>query len=352
MSAPLVLVTGATGHVGFATLALLLKNGYRTRVTSRKLASAEKLKDLPSVKSYVNSISFIEVPDFTVEGAFDDAVKNVDYIQHIASPIPDGAASNEITDALSEFVNPAVNGNLAILKAAAKTPSVKRIVITSSTEILDPKEGATKMGPEDVPGPVTFDEIKGTTNPHFAYRQSKRHSDAAVETFMREQNPHFDVISILPSFVQGRNEPVTTTYDLLTRPSSNHVMLDQVLGGKSENPSPIDLVLLDDVALTHVAAMESKKVKNGERFIAAYTRPIPWEEVDPVVERLFPEEVSTGLLPLGGKHPGVPRAKHGFDSSKTTEILGVEFHGLENMVQSLIGQFVELKKKEMGESRT
>ncbi|KAF2809258.1 NAD(P)-binding protein [Mytilinidion resinicola] len=346
MSRPLVLVTGATGHIGFAILALLLKKGYRTRVASRKLSSAEKLKDLPSLEPYVNSISFIEVPDFTADGAFDEAVKDVDYIQHIASPIPDGATSGEISDALSEFINPAVKGNLAILQAATKSPSVKRIIITSSTEILDPKEGATTMGPDDVPGPVPLDEVKGTTNQHFAYRQSKRHSGAAVETFIKEKKPHFDVLSILPSFVQGRNEPVTTIHDLLSRPTSNYVMIDQVLGKKSERPSPIDLVFLDDVALTHVAAMESRKVKSGGRFIAAYTRPIPWEEVDPIVERLFPEEVKSGLLPLGGKHPGVGRAKDGFDSSKTTEILGVEFRGLEDMVQSLIGQLVELKKKD------
>ena len=354
MSKPLVLVTGATGHLGFAILALLLKKGYRTRVASRKLAGAEKLLDLPSLEPYVDSISCIEVPDFMVEGACDEAVKDVDYIQHIASPIPDGGATSSdgigIFDALSEFVNPAVNGNLAILKAAAKAPSVKRIVITSSTEILDPpkeEEGATTMGPDDVPGPVPLDEVKGTTNPHFAYRQSKRHADAAVETFIKEQQtPHFDVVSILPSFVQGRNEPVITTHDLLTRPSSNYVMIDQVLGGKSDSPSPVDLVLLDDVALTHVAAMESQKIKNGERFVAAYPRPVQWEEVDPIEERLFPEEVKTGLLPLGGKHPGAPRAKDGFDSSRTTEVLGVEFHGLEDMVQSLIGQLVELKKKE------
>lgn len=321
MSGPLVLITGATGHIGFATLALLLKKGYRTRVTSRKLAGAEKLKDLPSLEPYTDQISFVEVPDFMVEGAFDEAVRSVDYIQHIASPIPDGANSGEISDSLSEFINPAVNGNLAILKAAAKAPSVKRIVITSSTEILDPKEGASTMGPDDVPGPVPLDEVKGTTNPHFAYRQSKRHSALAVETFMKEQKQHFDVVNILPSFVQGRNEAITTIRDLLTRPSSNYVMIDHILGGKSETPSPVDLVLLDDVALTHVAAMESKSVKNGERFIAAYSRPISWKEVDLVVERLFPEEVKTGLLPLGGKHPGALRAKHGFDSSKTTEVL-------------------------------
>ena len=45
-----------------------------------------------------SQLSFIVVPDITVPGAFDDAVKGVSYIVHIASPIPshepeDGGAS-------------------------------------------------------------------------------------------------------------------------------------------------------------------------------------------------------------------------------------------------------------------
>ncbi|MCJ1472173.1 hypothetical protein MMC13_000820 [Lambiella insularis] len=348
MSGPLVLVTGPTGQIGFSVLALLLQKGYRTRVASRKFTNAERLKDLPSLKPYAESISVVEIPDFTASGAFDEAVRDVDYVQHIASPIPDGASSDEISDALVKFINPAVNGNLAVLTAALKVASIKRIVFTSSTEILDPKEGKTTIGPYDAPGPVPLEEVRATKNPHFAYRQSKRHSTTAVDAFMREHRPHFDVIHVLPSFVQGRIETVTTFRELLTRPSSIFVMIDQVLGGKSEGPFPVDLVLLDDVALTHVAAMESRKVKNGERYVAAYTGtcPLSWEDVDPIVERLFPEEVKSGLLPLGGKHPGRPRAKDGFDSSRTTEVLGVEFRGLVDMVQSVVGQMVELKKKE------
>lgn len=55
---------------------------------SRKLSSAEKLKDLPSIKPYAESLEFIEVPDMLAEGAFDSAVQGVEYILHLASPSP------------------------------------------------------------------------------------------------------------------------------------------------------------------------------------------------------------------------------------------------------------------------
>lgn len=64
MSKPLVLITGATGHIGFRTLVFALQAGYRARISSRKLAQAQALKRAESIKPYLDSIEFVEVPDF------------------------------------------------------------------------------------------------------------------------------------------------------------------------------------------------------------------------------------------------------------------------------------------------
>lgn len=344
MSSPLVLVTGATGHIGLATLALLLKKGYRARVASRKLSTAESLKELPSIRPYASAISFIEIPDFLAPGAFDEAVKEVDYIVHVASPIPDPDTMGSKLDVRKQFVEPAVQGNLGILESATKSPSVKRIVITSSVAILEPAGPGVPAGPDDVATPLDISEYEATTNPWFAYRESKRQSNAAADRFVREKNPAFQVVHILPSFVQGRNESVQSANELRQRVSSNTVMVNYVLGHQSDEPRPQDLVLVDDVAATHVAALEAKNVVNGERFLAAYPHVTNWDSLDDIVRKLFPDEVATGVLPLGGSQPGVPSA--GYDSTKTTERLGVVFHGPEDMVKSLIGQYVELKARE------
>jgi hypothetical protein len=73
---------------------------------------------------------------------------------------------------------------------------------------------------------------------------------------------------------------------------------------------------------------------------------VSWVDVEKVVKKLFPMEVETGILPLGGECPDW--ALH-FDPSKTTARLGVEFHGIEDMVKSLVGQYVELVEKERTE---
>ena len=89
LEAPLVLITGATGHIGFRTLAVALEAGYRARVSSRSLQMAEKLRSLPSIKPHADKVEFVEIPDFLAPGAFDNAVQGVSYIIHVASPIPD-----------------------------------------------------------------------------------------------------------------------------------------------------------------------------------------------------------------------------------------------------------------------
>lgn len=345
MSKPLVLLTGATGHIGFGVLARLLKDGYQVRVASRRRAAAEQLLELPSIKPYASSVSFIEVPDFLAEHAFDEAVKGVDYIVHVASPIPDPAHAEKEFNVRAHYIEPAVQGNVGLLKAAALSPSVKRIVITSSVSILKqaPEGGATKVGPDDLAPLLETSAWEDTKSPRIAYAESKKLANAAVEKFMAQQSPQFDVVHILPGFVQGRNETVTSVEDLRElRVSSNTVMVNYVLGAKG-GAGPTHLVLLDDVVAAHVAALSPQNASSGERFIVTYPEEIPWNTIDPIVKKLFPREVESGLLPLGGSLSGIYVP---YDASKATEKLGVLLHGPEDMVKSLVGQLVELKYEE------
>ena len=341
MAKPLVLITGASGHIGFATLSLVLKKGYRVRIASRKLSTAQKLKDLPSIKPYRDSISFAEIPDFLAPNAFNEAAKDVDYVLHIASPLPDDNLAGTEFSIEEEYIKPAIQGNIGILKAAQKSPSVKRIVITSSIAILAKKDDGTTAGPDDLaPLPKTEEILRA---PWAAYAASKTLANAAADEFVKTQNLHFDVVHILPSYVQGKNEPVTSSRELSERPSSNQTMVNFLRGVKETQPRPLNFVFVDDVAATHVAAMEAKDITSGERFIAAYPELVQWEEVRNVAKRLFPKEFETGLLSADGEQPGWGM---NLDPSKTTERFEIRFHGIDDMVRSLVGQYLELVKAE------
>ena|ERR1700761_4260451 len=97
MSKDLVLVTGATGHLGFRTLVFTLEHGFRARIALRRLEQAEKIKSASSIKPFLDSIEFVQVPDIIAPNAYDEAVKGVKYVIHIASPIYSGMDPDDVS---------------------------------------------------------------------------------------------------------------------------------------------------------------------------------------------------------------------------------------------------------------
>jgi nucleoside-diphosphate-sugar epimerase len=86
-----------------------------------------------------------------------------------------------------------------MLQSAAKSKSVKRIVITSSVVVLATKPGASMPGPYDL-APVP-DTDKVPANERVAYRASKTLAYKAAQGFMASKQPTFDLVNILPSYV-------------------------------------------------------------------------------------------------------------------------------------------------------
>lgn len=76
MSKGLILISGVNGYIAAQTAKHFLDQGYSVRGTVRKLASAQPMMDGP-LKEYADAGKFeaVEVPDITVHGAFDEAVK-------------------------------------------------------------------------------------------------------------------------------------------------------------------------------------------------------------------------------------------------------------------------------------
>jgi hypothetical protein len=173
------------------------------------------------------------------------------------------------------------------------------VVVTCSIVILEPKLGTPTAGPYDLTAIPDADKVPA--DEWIAYRASKRLAYQAAEVFMTSKQPTFDLVNILRSYVQGRNELVTRKEDVHN--GSNDVMVDLVLGAKGGRPRKANTVFVDDVAKVEVLALDPKLAKNGDNFIAAGSpsgKSIEWNDVTQIAGKLFPDTVKV-VFCLGGE---------------------------------------------------
>ena len=108
--------------------------GATVRSVVRSQAKGDALKAV--FPSYADKIETAVVENNEAPGAYDSVVQEVDIVVHMASPLPGTAG----TDNEAGYLIPAREGILNMLKSASKAPSVKRVVMTSSsTAVVDTK---------------------------------------------------------------------------------------------------------------------------------------------------------------------------------------------------------------------
>ena len=272
MAGELVLLTGATGLVGFAVLRAALEKGYKIRAAVRSEEKAETVRSNPTLKNISDDqLSFVIVPDIIPEGAFDEAVKGVKFILHVASPLPAPHISGE-DDLHSIIVEPAIQGTLGIFKSARKAGTVQRIVVTSSAAALIPMAAMSgQVGEGDVFGPdhrVDALPPPYMNIPQVAYNASKILALKHAEDYIANENPGFDAIHIHPSVVIGRDELALTAKGIDR--GSNHYALAPVLGENVPTPFPMSICHIDDVAQAHVRALDPE-VEGNQSFLLCCT---------------------------------------------------------------------------------
>jgi len=322
--------------LGFKTLRDALNAGYRVRAAVRSEAKADSIRNNSLVKAthHIDNIEFVIVPDLSVPGAYDEAVQGVDYIIHIASPITQGFSTEE--DYKEKLIKPAVTGTVGILDSAKKAPSVKRIVITSSVvavasfgSIMTPDSpvitAEQRVAFEEGPYPAEF----------AAYSASKVLALNKAEEWLAQNKPSFDVVFIHPSFIEGRNDLVTSAEGAFE--GTNAVILGQAVGKADPNLAlPAITVHNDDVSRLHVEALNPKIPAgsygaswNADEKLAGTT----WGDIGAIVKKHFPQFSNANAIKSISKH---------FDTSNTEKVFGWKFQSYESQVQSVVGHYVEL----------
>jgi dihydroflavonol-4-reductase len=101
------------------------------RGTVRSIADPKKFAELTRFTGPTgHKIEFVAAT-LDSDAGWDDAVRGVTYIQHVASPVPTEAPKNGDAD----VVQPAIKGVQFVLRAALKA-SVRRVILTSSVSAV------------------------------------------------------------------------------------------------------------------------------------------------------------------------------------------------------------------------
>ncbi|KAK2772551.1 aldehyde reductase ii [Colletotrichum kahawae] len=279
-----VLITGATGHIAAHTVKQFLQRGFKVRGSVRDLEAAKWLNQ-DTFKSFADrgDLELVHVPDLGAKHAFNEAIKGVSAIVHIASILSFSTSPQEV-------IPPVVESVTSILDAASRESSVKSFVYTSSIAAavdITPGSRAQHAGRdawnekavEIAWGPPPHPE----NHWHMVYQASKVEAEKAVWDFVKKQSPHYNVNVVSPATVLG--EALHQKHLL-----SPYPWLKNLYYGNAEIGALFQAIVhidVQDVAILHVAAALDPDC-NGER-LQAWGEHCNMNDILAILRRVYPD---------------------------------------------------------------
>ncbi|KAL3647555.1 Coumarine and phenylpropanoid biosynthesis [Castilleja foliolosa] len=315
-----VCVTGASGYIASWLVKFLLQRGYTVKASVRDTNDADDQKktqhliELDEAKERLHLIS----ADLLEEGSFDAVVDGCDGVFHTASPF-----LLSTSDPQAELIDPALKGTLNVLRSCAKTPSVKRVVLTSSLAavIINGKPRT----PQVVVDETWWSDSKFCKKIQQWYFLSKTLAEDAAWKFVKEKG--IDMVAINPAMVIG---PLLQP----TLNSSSALILNLINGAETYPNAAVGWVNVKDVANAHILAFENPSANGRYCMVESVAH---YSEIVKLLRELYP----TLQLPekCANNKPLMPAYQVSKERAKS---LGIEFTSL----QESINQTVEsLKNK-------
>ncbi|KAG8973228.1 methylglyoxal reductase (NADPH-dependent) gre2 [Tulasnella sp. 425] len=344
-----VLVTGANGYISLWISRYLLDRGFSVRGTIRSPSKGEQVKAVLNHPDF----EYIVVEDITKylvgdteniqDGAFDEAVKGVEGIAHVASP-------NYFTEGEpDEVIIPAVRGTVGILESAkAHGTTVKRVVVTSSTSAL---VHPTTQAPRTFTEADWNDESvrvvreKGVAaSGGDKYAASKALAERAIWAFVEtnKTSMDFDVVTILPGLNLG---PVLQKMTSPTDASISMGLLFNLI--KNPHPDPttytnhiVHAIDVRDVADAHIEALLHPEAANRRFIVASHSlRPQKVYDIIHANQALKDKGVNPPVGVPGAADNLEPLAK--LDDSAAKTILGIKERPFEDTIVEAVTAFTE-----------
>jgi len=243
-----VLVTGGTGFIAQYCMLALFDAGFNVRTTVRSLSREGEVRaNLKAGGAEPGERLSFTVADLGSDAGWAEAAAGCTYAFHGASPTPSGSQVTE-----EEWVRPAVDGNLRVLRAA-RDAGMKRVVLTSAF-------GAIGAGHKPLGRPFVetdWSDLDGNIAP---YQKSKTLAERASWEFIAREGNGLELAAVNPTMVLGPALGADYSHSIRT--------IKEMLDGQPGYPK-IKTCVVDvrDVADLHVRAMLDPAA-NGERFLA------------------------------------------------------------------------------------
>jgi nucleoside-diphosphate-sugar epimerase len=335
-----VLVTGASGYVASWIIRYLLEDGYTVRGTVRNPGKANGLEHLQALQDAHPGRLTLHKADLLDEGSYAEAMAGCELVIHTASPFLLG----RVRDPEAQLVRPALDGTRNVLNSVNATPSVKRVVLTSSVVAIHGDN-------IDMKGRGAFTEEDWNTTSsvdHQPYPYSKTVAERAAWELADAQD-RWDMVTIHPGLVLG---PALTTASKSGSMTTMKTFIDYSLTTGAPDLS-MGMVDVRDVARAHVAAGFTPAAHG--RYITN-ARTVTMLKIGRILRKQFgrsypfpytkiPKQAFRLVAPAAGysrdfvdKNVGWPLE---FDNSRSTAELGLEYRPIEETIGDHFQQMID-----------
>jgi nucleoside-diphosphate-sugar epimerase len=330
-----VAVTGGSGFVGSHLVRRLLERGHRVHTTVRDTANAAKVRPLWEMQeAFPGQLSLFEA-DLLVEGSFDAALSGCRVVHHVASPF---FMPERIKDGRRDMVEPALLGTRNVLAGVERTPTVERVVLTSTVGTIF-GDYADVLAMDDQ---VLSEKYVNTTSTveNNPYHYAKTLAEQAARETAATQS-RWRLVTVNPGLILG---PSLTP----ASESGSLFLLDELFKGYFCYGAPdFSFTTADvrEVAAAHIAAAENPEAEG--RYIVAAPTMTSFHDMARIIRRRYPRDLRLPrtALPhwpvrvLGpafgltqdyiGKHLGI---RFRVDNSRSLRELGLTYRPIEETV--------------------
>jgi len=231
-----VLVTGGTGYVAGVLIAKLLSHGLTVHATVRDPSKTDRLQYLKDEADKSKGTIKFFAGDLLKPGSFDEAAAGCSVIFHTASPF-----ALTVEDPDRDLIHPAVQGTQNVLQAASKSPSVKRVVLTSSVVAIYGDAVDQLETPENKFTEESWNRSSSRSNGAYSLSKTLAEQSAWVTAGGQTQ---YQLVVINPAFVMGPGLKVSASSE------SYKFLIDlKDMTSSGAPPLPFGVVDVRDVAV-------------------------------------------------------------------------------------------------------